>query len=116
MKTFKRILAIIALIFLIFGIKFCYEIAYSPYNTAISHSDRMTIFYRPGCSRCHKVLPKLLLPAYFSLKRDYFINANELTDKQLNKIGLYRTPGFYTHGKIYQTVDESKIRDLWSQR
>lgn len=116
MKTFKRILAIIALIFLIFGIKFCYEIAYSPYNTAISHSDRMTVFYRPGCSRCHKVLPKLLLPAYFSLKRDYFINANELTDKQINKIGLTITPGFYTHGKIYQTVDKSKIRYLWSQR
>ena len=83
MKTFKRILAIIALIFLIFGIKFCYEIAYSPYNTAISHSDRMTVFYRPGCSRCHKVLPKLLLPAYFSLKRDYFMQTNLLINNSI---------------------------------
>lgn len=115
MKTFKRILAIIALIFLIFGIKFYYEIAYSPYNTAISHSDRMTVFYRPGCSRCHKVLPKLLLPAYFSLKRDYFINANELTDKQLNKIGLTITPGFYSHGKLHETVNFDKIISLWEE-
>ena len=52
----------------------------------------------------------------FSLKRDYFINANELTDKQLNKIGLTITPGFYSHGKLHETVNFDKIISLWEER
>lgn len=116
LKFLKRIVWIIVIILLAFGLKFAYELVHSPYNEAMNHPDRLTIFYRRGCSRCHKALPRLIIPAYFSIKREYFINANKLSDKQLNKVGLTITPGFYTHGKLYETINANKIKSLWKER
>ena len=114
-KPFHLIMLILSFIFLAFTLKLGYEVAYSPLDAAIKHPDRLTILYRPGCPRCHKALPRLLPRLLFSTKRDYLINADKLSDKQLKSVNLNITPGFMYHSKNVQTVNDKAIDRIWAE-
>ena len=115
-KTIKHalliILRIMILIILLFTGKLFYEVAYSPYSSAMANPDRLTVLYRPGCHRCHKVMPYVLTRTLFSVKRIYFVNADKLTAKQLKEAELTLTPGFRYKGSTVQTINHQKIKQI----
>lgn len=114
-KTINIVLLIFSTVLLAFALKLTYEVAYSPLQAAVQHPDRLTIFYRPGCGRCHKALPRMIPRLLFSTKRDYLINADELSQAQLRKARLKLTPGFMYDGKTVQTIDSQRIDQIWKQ-
>lgn len=81
----------------------------------VDQKDRLTIYYREHCSRCKKILPKLILEHGLSFKKFNVINANKLNSAQLEKAGVRITPVFRLNGKSYNTVDQKQINKIWQE-
>lgn len=114
-KIFHIFMLVLAILFLGCTLKLGYEVVYSPLSAAVRHPNNLTIFYRPGCHRCQSALPRLFPRLLFSTKRDYLINADKLSDKQLKSVKLNITPGFMYHNKNVQTVNSKKIDQIWAK-
>lgn len=100
---------------LIFLLKFTYELVDSPINKAIQHPNDLIIVYRPNCSRCQETLPRLLPRLVFSTHRDYLVDANHVSESQMQKIKVTLTPAFKYHSDTEQTINKKKIDKIWQE-
>lgn len=114
-KRLKKLFFVFLLVVAAFVGKFIFELCYSPLAVAEKHPDSLTILYRPGCGRCKESLPRLIPRALFSTKRDYFINADHLTKEEQVEVGLDVTPGFLAHHEMVQTVNKTRIDEIWKE-
>ena len=73
-------------------------------NNIDAKPQRLTIIYRKGCSRCKKILPKLILEKGFS---------KNLSPDQLEKYDVEITPTFRLNGESYNTTNMKIIDKLW---
>lgn len=82
-------------------------------NNIDANPQRLTIIYRKGCSRCKKILPKLILEKGLSNKKYQVINAKNLSPDQLEKYDVEITPTFRLNGESYNTTNMKIIDKLW---
>ncbi|QDR73628.1 hypothetical protein FOD75_11060 (plasmid) [Limosilactobacillus reuteri] len=114
-KVIKSVLLSIAVIVLGFAIKLGIEFIYSPVDQAMQSEDSFVMYYRWRCKRCHHTWAWMWPRMLFSLKRDYFINANDIPQYDLYKYHLHVTPGFKQENKVIQTVNKAEIKKIWNE-
>lgn len=118
-KFFSRVC--LALIFMVAVILCCaayrwnYEVRNSTYAKAINNSNKLVILYRPACPRCHRILPKLFLKHCLDSKREYLLNANKLSKKQLDSLECRITPTFRFKNISYNTDNYQEIESIWQK-
>lgn len=111
-STFIGAVLAIAYPAFVFG-KFKYAETTSRYQQALNDPYHLTIIYRKGCSRCKRVVPKLLLEHGLESKKLYVLNAANLNANQLDKLDVHVTPVFRLDKHSHNTVNEKYIQEIW---
>lgn len=98
-------------------LKVGYEFAFSSYDQAKAHPNSFVVYYRPQCPRCRKVMPHVVGLSIFSLKRDYFIDVNHLSNEDENDLRrkLSLLPGFSYRGGMHETISKKQITVIWEK-
>lgn len=114
LKAFGTFLLIIGLYLGLAAMRFKYMEKTTNVNAALHDNRTLLIIYKPKCKRCKNILIPLYIKKALTLRRENVINANKLTDKQIEKYNLIRkTPTFRYHLKNYEPMNLNDAEKIW---